>query len=122
MTKEGKANSTRLQVILMHPLMLHSASHNNLRIPRIITNPAAQLMQPFDFSREEPADYSLVELKTLRALGADPARGGLSYRIEAERSEVVPERVLRWRKEKQLEKERMAGGEGSTVVQQAVVA
>jgi len=26
-------------VVLMHPLMLHSASRNNLRIPRIITNP-----------------------------------------------------------------------------------
>jgi len=31
-------------VILMHPLMMHSASKNNKRVPRIITNPAVSVI------------------------------------------------------------------------------
>lgn len=58
-------------VVLLHPLMLHSASKNYLRIPRIITNPPAALKEPFNFDRENPEDYSLVERKTLLALGVD---------------------------------------------------
>lgn len=52
-------------------LVLHSASKNFLRIPRIITNPPVALREPFNFNRENPDDYSLVERKTLAALGID---------------------------------------------------
>ena len=38
-------------VILLHPLMLHSASRNGRRLPRIITNPPVALRHPFDFDR-----------------------------------------------------------------------
>ncbi|KAH9949865.1 hypothetical protein B0H21DRAFT_706795 [Amylocystis lapponica] len=55
----------------MHSFMLHSASKNHLREPRVITNPPVSLKAPFNFTRENPDDYSLVELKTLRALGVD---------------------------------------------------
>jgi hypothetical protein len=40
--------------------MLHSASKNLLRIPRVITNPPVSLKEPFCFDREDPKDYSLV--------------------------------------------------------------
>ncbi|KAK8060978.1 hypothetical protein PG996_010908 [Apiospora saccharicola] len=55
-------------VILMHPLMLHSASVNVKRAPRIITNPPVSLRSPFRFDRADPSTYSLVELKTMRDL------------------------------------------------------
>ncbi|KAI0768809.1 hypothetical protein BD413DRAFT_561666 [Trametes elegans] len=56
-------------VILLHPFMPHSASKNHLRIPRFITNPPVTLKEPLNLNRDAEADYSLVELKILRALG-----------------------------------------------------
>jgi ectoine hydroxylase-related dioxygenase (phytanoyl-CoA dioxygenase family) len=41
-------------VVLMHPLMMHSASRNSLHIPRVITNPFVCLKEPFNFNREDP--------------------------------------------------------------------
>jgi len=55
-------------VILMHPLMPHSAAKNHLRNIRIISNPAASIKEPFNFDRPD-GDYSLVEQKTLKAIG-----------------------------------------------------
>ena len=57
--------------IILHPYMLHGSSQNVLGAPRIITNPPVWLKEPFNFHRADPADYSLVELATLRALGVD---------------------------------------------------
>jgi hypothetical protein len=88
-------------VVLLHPLMLHSASKNNLRIPRIITNPPVGLKQPFNFSREREEDYSLVERKTLKALGMDR----LDYKITTERRKLVPKRAID--QTKVLEEEKM---------------
>jgi len=56
-------------VILMHPLMPHSSAKNHNRNIRIISNPAVSVTEPFNFNREDPSEYSLVELKTLKALG-----------------------------------------------------
>ncbi|CDO77618.1 hypothetical protein BN946_scf184946.g11 [Trametes cinnabarina] len=44
---------------------------NHLRIPRFITNPPVTLKEPLNLKRDDPADYSLVELKILRTLGVD---------------------------------------------------
>ena len=80
-------------VILLHPLMLHSASKNGLRNIRIITNPPVSLLEPFNFDRgtDDPSAYSLVELKTIRDLGGfEKLRG---WRISGERKPVVPERL-----------------------------
>ena len=77
-------------VVLMHPLMMHSASRNALRIPRIITNPPVLLKEPFNFDRQNPEDYSIVEKKTLKELGVRRLPG---WRIKGERSVVVPKRV-----------------------------
>ncbi len=78
-------------VILLHPLMLHSASKNGLRQVRIITNPPVSLNQPFVFDRANPEEYSLVELKTIQDLGGlDKLKG---WKITGERKPVVPERL-----------------------------
>lgn len=90
-------------VILLHPLMLHSASKNGRRLPRIITNPPVALLEPFNFDREDESQYSLVELKTIQELGGrDNLRG---YKIQGKREGVVPERIRR--QEKMLEQEKM---------------
>lgn len=91
-------------VVLLHPLMLHSASRNNLRIPRVITNPPVSLRTPFNFNRENPEEYSLVELKTLKALGVDR----LDFKPNTERRRIVPARVLR--EQAMLEAERKRTG------------
>lgn len=56
-------------VVLIHPLMMHSASRNSLHIPRVITNPFVGLKEPFNFNREDPREYSLIKKKTLKELG-----------------------------------------------------
>ncbi|KAI0056276.1 hypothetical protein BV25DRAFT_1864976, partial [Artomyces pyxidatus] len=87
-------------VFLLHPLMLHSASKNYLRVPRIITNPPVATREPFNFNRANPEDYSLVERKTLQALGVDK----LDFKPTTERRRIVPARVLA--QNKMLEDER----------------
>lgn len=94
-------------VVLMHPFMLHSASRNALRIPRIITNPPVLLKEPFNFDRENPDDYSIVERKALSALGVDRLPG---WKIKGERKVIVPARVriqaeMRTAELKRLERE-----------------
>jgi len=91
-------------VILMHPLMMHSASRNSLRIPRIITNPPVSLKEPFNFYRANPEEYSLVELKTLQSLGKDRLPG---WKITGTREAVVPERLKIQNEMKRLELERL---------------
>ncbi|KAG2023850.1 hypothetical protein CC2G_001458 [Coprinopsis cinerea AmutBmut pab1-1] len=90
-------------VVLMHPLMLHTASKNYLRVPRVITNPPVGLKQPFNFNREDEREYSLVERKTLRALGVDR----LEFRPTTERRRIVPERVKIQERMKQEEETRL---------------
>jgi hypothetical protein len=91
-------------VILMHPLMVHSASRNILRTPRIITNPPVSLKEPFNFDREKTEDCSLVELKTLRALGKERLRG---WKIVGKREAVVPDAWRVKEEMKRLEIERL---------------
>jgi hypothetical protein len=93
-------------VILMHPLMVHSASRNSLRIPRIITNPPVSLVEPFNFDRENLREYSLVELKTLQSLGKERLVG---WKAKGPRESVIPERLRVQQKLKLLEDERLKG-------------
>jgi ectoine hydroxylase-related dioxygenase (phytanoyl-CoA dioxygenase family) len=76
---------------LLHPLTLHTASRNCLRIPRVILNPAVSLAEPFNFDRQNPEDYSLVERKTLIALGQPEGLKG--WKITGKREHVVPTRI-----------------------------
>ncbi|EJT99134.1 hypothetical protein DACRYDRAFT_90702 [Dacryopinax primogenitus] len=90
-------------VFLLHPLMLHSASKNHLRIPRFITNPPVSILKPFNFNRENPDDFSLVEVKTLRALGVDK----LDFKPTRPYERVTPRRLLVQNKMLDLELERL---------------
>jgi hypothetical protein len=91
-------------VVLMHPLMMHSASKNHLRTPRVITNPPVSLREPFRF--DCPAgQLSLVEQKTLKALGKDSLEG---WSITGERRLIVPKRVLIQQKMREEEEKRLA--------------
>ena len=74
-------------VILLHPLMVHSVSVNSLRHPRVITNPPAQLKKPFNFDRKDPSKYSLVEKKTLSLLGKGRLAG---WKINGQRELLLP--------------------------------
>jgi hypothetical protein len=95
-------------VILMHPLMLHSASKNLRRDVRIITNPPVSLKQPFCFDRKNKDEYSLVELKTLKDLGmpdglpgwktTGPRRGWTSQRMRKQ-EELKRKELERMKKE-----------------------
>ena len=93
-------------VVLMHPFMMHSASKNALRIPRIITNPPVLLKEPFNFDRENPEDYSIVEKKTLKELGVSSLPG---WKIKGNRRVVVPERVRIQAEMRAQELKRLAG-------------
>ncbi|KAJ5719179.1 hypothetical protein N7493_007634 [Penicillium malachiteum] len=87
-------------VILLHPLMVHSQSVNSLRIPRIITNPPVSLNKPFKFDRKDASRFSIIERKTLQDLGKDRLRG---WKIKGGREMVVPERVREHEEMKQQE-------------------
>ena len=91
-------------VVLLHPLMLHTASKNHLRVPRVITNPPVALKAPFCFARADADAYSLVELKTLRALGVE----SFAFAPTTERRSVVPLRVGVQAKMLEEEKRRVA--------------
>ena len=77
-------------VILLHPLMVHSATKNSKRMPRIITNPPVALNAPFNFDRSDGSEHSLVELKTIKEIGAENLKG---WEISGKREKLVPERV-----------------------------
>ena len=108
----------------MHPLMLHSASNNHLRVPRIITNPPISLNSPFVFLREDPAEYSLVEKKTMKELGVDLDNIGRGYefKLATERKALVPARIAMQQKWKEEELERLKKLDGANGVPKAVVA
>lgn len=92
-------------VVLMHPLMLHSASKNYTRELRVISNPPVALKVPFLFDREDVGEYSLVEKKTLKALGVDRLR---NWKIATERRRLIPERVKAQEKVLEEEQQRLA--------------
>ncbi|KAG8833362.1 hypothetical protein FRC18_003721 [Serendipita sp. 400] len=113
----GKAGD----VVLMHPLMLHSASRNLVRAHRIITNPPVGLREPFNYDRENPDDYSLVERKTLRELGKllkaegkiaseqEVVDGLKGWKITGERRMIVPDRIRIQEEMKRKEEARLRG-------------
>ncbi|KZO95926.1 hypothetical protein CALVIDRAFT_549807 [Calocera viscosa TUFC12733] len=73
-------------VFLCHPLTPHSRSINHIRNSRFIINPFVSLKQPFNLNRPNPDDYSLVELKTLKALDAD----AVDFKITRDRFRFPP--------------------------------
>ena len=94
-------------VYLLHPYVLHAKSQNLLGLPRMITNPPVHLLEPMDFNRPDPADFSPVELAVLRGLGVER----LDFRPTAPRERVVPERVARQQRMLEEEKARLAAAQ-----------
>jgi len=90
-------------VYLLHPLMVHSASNNMLRKVRVITNPPVGVKKPFQFDRED-GDYSLVERKTMKALGKERLEG---WKITGDRQTIVPESAKIKAEMKRQEEERL---------------
>ncbi len=109
-------------VYLLHPLMMHSHSNNKLRHLRVITNPPVSLKDPF-FTK--PGNLSIVEQKTLAALGKESLG---DWKITENRDRLVPERLKRQQKMKEEELKRLAelkaksGGMDAAPSQQAQVA
>ncbi len=99
----GKAGD----VYLLHPYVLHAKSQNLLGLPRMITNPPVHLLEPMDFNRPDPADFSPVERAVLRGLGVER----LDFRPTGERERVVPERVARQQRMLEEEKARLAAAQ-----------
>ncbi|KAF8217553.1 hypothetical protein K438DRAFT_1795201 [Mycena galopus ATCC 62051] len=93
-------------VYLLHPLMVHSATKNATRVPRVITNPPIALKEPFRFDAKEESGFSLVEQKTLQELGFPAGLNG--WKIEGERAMFVPRRVKIQEEMKERERERLA--------------
>ena len=91
-------------VYLLHPFILHAKAQNVLRVPRYITNPPVNLVEPMRFDRPDPADFSLVERAVLRGLGVDR----YSFTAQGPREQVVPERVAMQRTMKQAELDRLS--------------
>jgi hypothetical protein len=56
---------------ILHPFMLHASSNNHSPTVRFMTNPPVVLKEPMNLDREDPADFSLIELATLHGLGVD---------------------------------------------------
>lgn len=108
-------------VILLHPLTLHSVSKNGRRLPSaymrpylhppsplltvfnlgIISNPPVSVAAPFQFNRSDPAEYSLVELKTIQDVGG--LEKFRDWKITGERERFAPGRLAL--KEKLYEQE-----------------
>jgi hypothetical protein len=107
-------------VYIFHPLMLHSASKNHTRAIRIITNPPIAVKEPFRFDRANPEELSLVERKTLKALGVDR----LEFRHMTPRTQIVPERVRVQQRLAEEEEARLKArqAEGASVFMSQMVA
>ena len=73
-------------VVILHPFMFHRVSSNPSGRPRFIANNAVVLKQPMCFDRSDPAQYSLVELAVLLALGVDR----FDFRPTTERMAIPP--------------------------------
>ncbi len=91
-------------VVLLHPFILHSASQNPSRRARFITNPPVALKEPMNFNRDNPDDFSPVEMAVLHGLGKDR----LDFKPTAPRERLIPERVKRQKKILEEQKKRLA--------------
>lgn len=80
-------------IILCHPFMIHSASSRTTLNVRLLTNPPVSLLEPMQFNRLNPADYSPVERAILNGLGVDH----FDYDSTRTREQFVP-----WRRSREI--------------------
>jgi hypothetical protein len=91
-------------VVLLHPYILHATSQNHLGVPRLITNPPVHLKEPMNFNREDPDDFSPVELAILRGLGVER----FDFKATGPRERIVPASAAIKQKMLEQEKARLA--------------
>ncbi len=91
-------------IYLLHPFMLHAASQNLSGRPRFLTNPPIQLEEPMSFNRENPDDFSLVELAVLHALGVER----LEFRPQGPRERIETDRHRQHRELLEEQEQRLA--------------
>ncbi|KAI0123141.1 hypothetical protein BJ170DRAFT_703920 [Xylariales sp. AK1849] len=91
-------------IYLLHPLILHSATNNQLRTVRVITNPPIRMTEPFMLDRED-GNYCPMEKKILRALGKESLKG---WKIQGPRQRLVPARERRETEMRREEETRLA--------------
>jgi ectoine hydroxylase-related dioxygenase (phytanoyl-CoA dioxygenase family) len=68
----GKAGD----VLWMHPFTIHARSPNARQTVRVGSNRCIRLLEPMDFCRPAPSDYSPVERAILKALAPDQSPMG----------------------------------------------
>ncbi len=90
-------------VVLLHPFILHAASQNPSGRARFITNPPVHLKEPMNFNRENPDDFSPVELGVLHGL----EKKRLDFKPTVPRERLVPERIKRQQKMLEEQKRRL---------------
>lgn len=84
-------------VVLCHPFMIHAPSPKTKSHVRLLTNPVISLLDPMQFDRADPADFSPVERSILRGLGVDR----LDFRHDGER-----EHFDAWRRAREIDEVR----------------
>lgn len=99
-----EATGTAGDVYLMHPFLLHTSSFNELKRPRLITNPPVGFTQAMRFDRPQWNDHCAVEQAVLRGLG----RSSLAFLPTAPRERLESLRVAQQRKLKEAEDARLA--------------
>ncbi|QHW32931.1 hypothetical protein GZH47_20450 [Paenibacillus rhizovicinus] len=67
--KVVEATGTVGDVILAHPFLIHNSSQNHLGIPRFLMTKTVPLKERMNLNRPDAADYSPLELSTVRAMG-----------------------------------------------------
>ncbi|KAF8594591.1 hypothetical protein BDV93DRAFT_458685 [Ceratobasidium sp. AG-I] len=99
-TKFTELTGKKGDVILIHPLMPHSASNNHKRIPRHVTKLDAVMRAYLPFTRACPCSTSKRKLTALRALGVESL---LDWKTAVTRERFLP--VTRAGKHKLIEAE-----------------
>lgn len=85
-------------VVLCHPFMIHAPSPKAGNHVRLLTNPTISLLEPMQFNRPDPADFSPVELAILRGLGVQK----LDYSHDRKREYFDP-----WRRAREIDEARI---------------
>lgn len=78
-------------VVLCHPYMIHAPSPKTQDSVRLLTNPPIALLEPMQFNRQHPAEFSPLEHSILRSLGVDR----LEFNQDRQREQFDPWRRAR---------------------------
>jgi hypothetical protein len=78
-------------VVLCHPYMIHAPSPKTRDNVRLLTNPPISLLEPMQFNRPNPVEFSPLENSILRSLGVEK----LEFDQDRQREQFDPWRRAR---------------------------